>query len=783
MKNSKNPSLDEGADSSDKSTANTGLSNNQKSNLGRKLVQELIDSGIPIGNQELLNYKYVSKEKAFELTGHKYCGWVVLYKDFNGKPYKHNGKLFYRLKPDAGQITEGKYRTIGGAGNRPYFSPYLEAKHITEVRDLIITEGEKKTDSLTIHGFPTIGLAGVWSWKDGRSEGMLPELEDIKWRGRNVVILFDSDVLIKDQVKQALEKLSKALTEKGAKVLVATLPCDFDGTKNGADDFLVKYGKEALIEVLKVARPSHNKNKRFIWKDEPTLSHHTALLASIVFSNIYALRPAIGLYKWVGTMWEHINRKPKDAIITPLHKWLDVMCFEKRENHYLASVISEVLARIEQPEWDSNYLMSFKNGTFNNNTQNFDKWHDRKHYLTHSFNFNYSENAKCPTWLKFLNESFSNNQEKIELLRAAFKWSISPKDNQRAFLLELIFDLYGRRGSGKGTTLEVLIAVAGGKESYGILKASSLKPTELFPLIGKKIAYDPDSSGLINQVGKFNSIISNEPVLVKQLFFNETFERLGVVCWRAFNDNPTASGGGVEGLGRRMVTFKFDKTAANPDPELKNKLLAEIEGIFWWCWSMDDNKMFDVLKNRGNVESVAEATIENLLENQPVLQFICELAGDREKKYKASDLYQKYCDWCKESGRHELNITRFGKELGKMEGFVNKTKIGSIYYFISEFKKINLAEHFGISTNGRFNPPSGKVANPNPPASNPPTNKGTEKIREGRDSSNNKNSFKNKKNNLNKKEEKQITLQTLQPSITGSAWDIASDDIDPHWDE
>ena len=368
-------------------------------------------------------------------------------------------------------------------------------------------------------------------------------------------------------------------------------------------------------------------------------------------------------------------------------------------------------------------------------------------------------------------------------MRAAFKWSISPKDNQRAFLLELIFDLYGRRGSGKGTTLEVLIAVAGGKESYGILKASSLKPTELFPLIGKKIAYDPDSSGLINQVGKFNSIISNEPVLVKQLFFNETFERLGVVCWRAFNDNPTTSGGGVEGLGRRMVTFKFDKTAANPDPELKNKLLAEIEGIFWWCWSMDDNKMFDVLKNRGNVESVAEATIENLLENQPVLQFICELAGDREKKYKASDLYQKYCDWCKESGRHELNITRFGKELGKMEGFVNKTKIGSIYYFISEFKKINLAEHFGISTNGRFNPPSGKVANPNPPTSNPPTNKGTEKIREGRDSSNNKNSFKNKKNNLNKKEEKQITLQTLQPSITGSAWDIASDDIDPHWDE
>ena len=110
--------------------------------------------------------------------------------------------------------------------------------------------------------------------------------------------------------------------------------------------------------------------------------------------------------------------------------------------------------------------------------------------------FNFSPDAKCPTWIKFLNESFSNNQEIIELLKAAFKWTIFPKDNSRAFLMELIFDLYGRRGSGKSTTLEVLQAVAG--NSFGVIKPSTLKPTELFSLIGKKIAYDSDSSGHIS---------------------------------------------------------------------------------------------------------------------------------------------------------------------------------------------------------------------------------------------------------------------------------------------
>ena len=152
-----------GLDSSTKSTANTGFSTNPKSKLERKLVQELIDSGIPYDHQHLLSYQYVSSQKAFELTGHKYSGWVVLYTDLNGRPYGHDDKSFYRLKPDAGQIKSDdppKYLTIKNAGNRPYYSPFLRTfdfkRNILGTSDLIITEGEKKTDSLVFNGFPTI---------------------------------------------------------------------------------------------------------------------------------------------------------------------------------------------------------------------------------------------------------------------------------------------------------------------------------------------------------------------------------------------------------------------------------------------------------------------------------------------------------------------------------------------------------------------------------------------------------------------------------------------------
>mgnify|MGYP003315230082 CR=1 FL=1 len=160
------------------------------------------------------------------------------------------------------QMPDAKYLSIKDSGCRPYYSPLLKKRGLIDdlkkTGDVIITEGEKKTDSLVFHGFTAIGIAGVDCWRDGRSTEMLPELEAINWN-RNVFLAFDSDVVVKDQVKQALKKLSEVLTEKGANVRVVTLPCDLNGTKNGVDDFIVKYGKEALIELLKWARPSHEK--------------------------------------------------------------------------------------------------------------------------------------------------------------------------------------------------------------------------------------------------------------------------------------------------------------------------------------------------------------------------------------------------------------------------------------------------------------------------------------------------------------------------------------------
>ena len=168
--------------------------------------------------------KSVTANEAFELVGKTAKGWVVPFKNPQGIHYlTSDRKPFYRLKPNKGELkgdSPPKYFSPKEQGCRPYFSPLLELKHLASGRDIFITEGEKKSDCLVAHGFPTIGLSGVWCWKDHRSgeSKILPELTNFNWKKRTVFVVFDSDILEKSGVKDAYKSLKAALEELGATV-------------------------------------------------------------------------------------------------------------------------------------------------------------------------------------------------------------------------------------------------------------------------------------------------------------------------------------------------------------------------------------------------------------------------------------------------------------------------------------------------------------------------------------------------------------------------------------
>ena len=108
---------------------------------------------------------------------------------------------------------------------------------------LWITEGIKKGDSLVTQELCALALLGVWNWRGTNAAGgkmALPDWHDVALNGRDVRIVYDSDIVEKPSVAYALQELSGMLTAKGARVHVAYLP-SADGEKVGVDDYLLTH--------------------------------------------------------------------------------------------------------------------------------------------------------------------------------------------------------------------------------------------------------------------------------------------------------------------------------------------------------------------------------------------------------------------------------------------------------------------------------------------------------------------------------------------------------------
>jgi Domain of unknown function (DUF3854) len=119
---------------------------------------------------------------------------------------------------------------------------------------LFITEGQKKAICGAAHGLCIVSLPGVWNWIGTNPKGgkvAIPDWRDVALNGRRIILAFDSDVMSKWEVRNALTQLAEYLTSKGARVEYLHLPNDSDG-KTGIDHYLTEH---SVDELWKLVRP------------------------------------------------------------------------------------------------------------------------------------------------------------------------------------------------------------------------------------------------------------------------------------------------------------------------------------------------------------------------------------------------------------------------------------------------------------------------------------------------------------------------------------------------
>jgi Domain of unknown function (DUF3854) len=148
-----------------------------------------------------------------------------------------------------------KYLLPKGAGVRLDCPPRCQPSLADPTIPLWLTEGQKKADALASHGAVALCLLGVWNFKGKNAVGGITLLADwdyVALNGREVRLVFDSDVVTLLSVRKALERLTEHLSRKGAAVRMVYLP-PVAGKKVGVDDYLVAghslQDLEALIEA------------------------------------------------------------------------------------------------------------------------------------------------------------------------------------------------------------------------------------------------------------------------------------------------------------------------------------------------------------------------------------------------------------------------------------------------------------------------------------------------------------------------------------------------------
>ena len=108
---------------------------------------------------------------------------------------------------------------------------------------LFITEGIPKADAGISIGLCCIALLGVWNFRGSNAAGgktALADWESVALNGRSVYIAFDSDVMEKPEVYDALARLKPFLESRKANVKLIYLPNRENGQKLGLDDYIAR---------------------------------------------------------------------------------------------------------------------------------------------------------------------------------------------------------------------------------------------------------------------------------------------------------------------------------------------------------------------------------------------------------------------------------------------------------------------------------------------------------------------------------------------------------------
>lgn len=312
------------------------------------------------------------------------------------------------------------------------------------------------------------------------------------------------------------------------------------------------------------------------------------------------------------------------------------------------------------------FLLNFNNGTLDMKTGEL-KPHNPAEYITKLIPLDYDESAKCPTWIKFLNEIMDGNQAIISFIQRAMGYTLAGDASEQILLI-----LHGLGANGKSVLMETLLNAVGpdyaSNTEIKTLLSRDLKggaTNELARLRGQRLVTvnEMPGRGKLDE-SRIKELTGGDTITARFLYAEYFSFKPTCTFWIRTNHKPDTHGQDY-GLWRRICLVPFSVTIPpeKQDTKLQKKLEAEWPGIIRWAvmgclaWLDEGLRMPDEVKAATKEYQHEQDTMAPFIEDRCII--------DQTASSPVSTLYAVYKAWAETSGEKTLTLNRFSRELSE----------------------------------------------------------------------------------------------------------------------
>ncbi|MBB4005819.1 DNA primase family protein [Allorhizobium taibaishanense] len=294
--------------------------------------------------------------------------------------------------------------------------------------------------------------------------------------------------------------------------------------------------------------------------------------------------------------------------------------------------------------------------------------HRRKDLITHVVPVRYDPKAKCPQWDAFLNSKLPDESVR-RLVQVSSGLSLL------GVSVQYLFFHYGNGANGKSVYMETLCRIIG--DASVTLPSSSLigeggssgsASPDVARLYGKRLLRVkelPEGEDLRENLVK--ELTGGETVTARDLFSGYMDFQPLFIAMMSGNGYPKISGTD-DGIWRRMAVVHWPRQIAVEDrrdfEEVVQSFVPEHSGILNW---LIEGVFIYLREGLVIPEAVKVATQQYRDDMDRTAAFVarCVVKNESADPVEGKVLYQAYCDFTIDQGGKPMNVTAFGREMGK----------------------------------------------------------------------------------------------------------------------